>query len=325
MQAVKDINSINKEDLLGYMMFYHVPDIKISHDELRNVFKNNSIDEASLPPKIYEHDAFRRATGRVKGTINVTLPSGTNCNAKLNIDEVRNDSDLIVRILGRKVIDEVKEDVDYAPVCKFVFDKNTKSATSSVNFSFADEYDYKQLLQETVDLFNEWTVYHSKDTVRTIINKIVKGTQPVSIIKGAYFIPKSEYDIIKGLQGVIKDLAQFTPNEVPEIEVIPLLDTVEQRVMVEKKVNSELMSEVDTVMNELADMLLEGKEIHTRTIKRITNQFQDLQTKTGTYAKLLDIKMSAVSQQLLSAIDKFAKMKAAATIESEECTEENME
>jgi hypothetical protein len=146
--------------------------------------------------------------------------------------------------------------------------------------------------------------------VRNIVNKIVKSMQPVTIIKGAYFIPKGEYDIIKGLQGIVKDLAPYTQGETPAIEVIPLLDTVEQRVMVEERVNKEVMGEVDDLTIELSKMLTEGKEIHSRTIKRITSQFQELKAKTQTYETLLESKMNTVQQQLLTAIDKFAKLQA---------------
>lgn len=310
MQAVKNIDNLDPNTLLGYMIFYYIPDIKISHSEFEQIFDNNKMDKKCLPPKIYEHDAFRRATGKVKGTIAVDV-GGAYSDAKLNIDEVVNDQNKVVRILGRKVIDSANAEVNYEPAGKFYFDKGNKSASFSVNPTFAAEYDYNTLMEGTIDLFKEWTAYHSKDTVRNIVNKIVKSTQPVTIIKGAYFIPKGEYDIIKGLQGVIKDLAQFTTGDVPGIEVIPLIDTVEQRKMISTKANTELMGEIDDLVTELSDMLTDStKDIHKRTINRIACQFQDLRSKKETYSTLLETKMSVVEQQLVSAIDKFSHIQA---------------
>ena len=311
MQAVKNIDNLDQNSLLGYMVFYYIPDIKISHTDFEQIFDNNKMDKSCLPAKIYEHDAFRRATGKVKGTIAVALNNGNYADAKLNIDEVVNDQNQVVRILGRKVIDVTNEEVNYEPAGKFYFDKGNKSASFSVNPTFASEYDYQRFMEDTIDLFKEWTTYHSKDTVRTIVNKIVKSTQPVTIIKGAYFIPKGEYDIIKGLQGVIKDLAQFTSNETPGIEVIPLIDTVEQRNMISNKANTELMGEIDTLVGELSNMLTDStKDIHKRTINRIACQFQELRSKKETYSILLENKMSVVEMQLMTAIDKFSKIQA---------------
>ena len=310
MNAVKNIDGLDPNQLLGYLMFYHVPEIKISHTDLEVIFQKNGMDMSHLPKQILEHDAYRRATGEVKGTISINLPNGDCADAKLNVDEVRNDGNEIIRIVGRKIIDSSKAEVEYAPAGKFIFDKTTKQVSSFVNAGYDVEYGYEALLKDTINTYTEWTKFHTKTTVRTIINRIVKSTQPVSIIKGAYFIPKSEYDTLKGLQGVIGDLAQYTTNETPAIELIPLLDTVEQRSMIEQRANKEIINDVNTLMVELAEMLKEDKEIHSRTIKRITTEFQTLQDKTKTYKKLLEISMSTVQQQLLTAINKFTKVQA---------------
>lgn len=309
MQAVKDINSIDKNSLLGYMVFYHVPEIKISHKDLEQIFDNNKMEKASLPPKIYEHDAFRRATGKIRGTVSVNL-SGENKDAKLNVDEVRNDKNFIVRALGRKVADSEHDSIDYETVGHMFFNKDTKQMTYNSTVGMDSEYNYQEILEETLNLFTDWINYHTKDTVRNIVNKIVKSMQPVNIIKGAYFIPKKEFDTVKGLKGIIDDLGDYASEEVPAMEIIPLLDTIEQRTMVEDRVNKEVMNDVDNLVFELSEMLTEGKDIHKRTINRVTCQFQELRDKTNTYATLLQTKMGAIEQQLSTAIDKFAKLQA---------------
>lgn len=319
MNAVKNIDGLDPEQLLGYLMFYNVPDIKISHTDLELIFQKNSMDMSHLPKKILEHDAYRRATGQVKGTISITLPSGESSNAKLNIDEVRNDGNEIIRIIGRKLIDSNNKEVSYAPTGSLIFNKNTKQVTSAINSGYDSEYDYVTLLDDIIATYTEWTTFHTKDTVKTIINKIVKSTQPVSIIKGAYFIPKNEYDTLKGLQGIIADLTNFTiGNEVPAIEIIPLLDTVEQRNMVEQRVNKEIINDVNALVVELSELLSEDKEIHSRTIKRMTNDFQTLQDKTKTYTDLLRTSMTTVQQQLLTAIDKFTKAQVDKSLNEED-------
>jgi len=310
MNAVRNIDGLDPNQLIGYLMFYCIPEIKISHSELEDIFIKNSMDKSHLPKKIFEHDAFRRATGQINGKISISLTNGDNVDAKLNVDEVRNDAYEIVRVVGRKVIDSTKAEVEYTPVGRFVFHKKTKVVDTALNDGAFLEYDYDRLLNDTVGVYKEWTNFHTKDTVRNIINKIVKSTQPVSILKGAYFIPKDEYDTLKSLQGVIHDLAQYAPNETPGIELIPLLDTVEQRTMLEERVNKEIIGDVENLMVELADMLKSDKEIHTRTIKRITTDFQTLQDKTKTYTNLLQTSMKVVQDQLLSAIDRFAKVQA---------------
>jgi len=135
-------NNIDRNLLLGYMAFYYMPGIKLKQSDLEDIFNKNLMPVSYLPSQIFGHDAFRRVTGKIRGSIEVSV-NGAPYAAKLNIDEVRNDNDEIVRAIGRKVIDQSNDSVTYETIGSLVYNKNNESVTYYMNPGFESEFDYE--------------------------------------------------------------------------------------------------------------------------------------------------------------------------------------
>jgi hypothetical protein len=318
MTAVMNNAAIDRDQLLGYMAFYYMPGVKLKQVELEAIFAGNQMDDKYLPKKIYGNDAFRRVTGKIRGSVNVTQydPNTSSNNlveARLNIDEVRNDNDEIVRTLGRKIINSANDTVEYETVGKFVYDKHSESASYDVDTQYANEYDWEgQYFIPTCHEYTDAMIYHSRDTLRTIVNRIFQAQNPVTIIKGAYFIPLKYEDELMALNGVINDLAKYATDtgELPEMRIIPLLDTVEQRELIEKKASGELSKQLDDIMVELATTLTDQKELKNVTLLRLNTTFQSLRDKTNEYSALLNLKLANTEALFTRALELFTEVKA---------------
>ena len=249
MTAVLSNSDINRDTLLGYMAFYYLPGIRLKQTELEDIFSRHMMPLDYLPEKIYGHDAFRRVTSKIRGSIDINFGGGTR-QAKLTIDEVRNDDSAIVRVLGRKIADASNDTVDYVTVGAFKYDKATENVTCEPDYGYGYEADYEGLVMiPATHSYTDAMVYHNRDTVRTIVSRIFKAQNPVSIIKGAYFIPKSHEDELMALRDIVTDLSAFAENtaDLPDMRVIPLLDTAEQRELVEKRASFEFARELDAL------------------------------------------------------------------------------
>jgi len=322
MTGILNNKDIYRDTLLGHMAFYYMPGVKLEQTALEDLFAQNNLSANYLPAKIHGHDAFRRVTSSVvtNGHITITDRNNFQYNAKLNIDEVRSDQDYIVRTLGRKIIDPVNDNVEYATVGRIKYDRSIESVTVYPEHEYAREYDYENnILNPISSQFREAVQYHNKDTVRSIINRVFKNLQPVTIIKGAYFIPKTYETEILNLQGAIQGLEMYAtdPSEKPDMKLIPLLDTAEQRDMIHSKASEELIKDTDSLVKELTDALLANKETKDMTILRLNAELLALKEKASEYSALLDVKLSNAAQLFQHAIQLFCQVKDNSVLKSD--------
>ena len=311
MTAVMSNQNIDRNALLGYMVFYYMSDIRLKQVELEGIFNKNMMPAGYLPQKIFGHDAFRRVTGKIRGSVGINV-NGAQQTAKLNIDEVRNDNDEIVRAVGRKIIDTQTESVAYETVGMLIYDKASEDVTYSMISGFESEFDYEtNYMIPTLTAYTDAMVYHNSDTVRTIVNRVLQAQNPVTIIKGAYFIPKTHEGEMMALKGVITDLANYAnqAKDLPDMRIIPLLDTVEQRDLITRKASNEFARELDDITVELTEVLVSNKELKDITLLRLNNTFQALRDRTNEYSALLNIKLSNTEALFTRALELFTQAK----------------
>jgi hypothetical protein len=300
----KAIAKTNKELddslLLGHLFFYTLGDIKISESELEAIFVKNGLDKKYVK-KINKIDAFRRATSKAKQAVTINY-NGSQAKARLEMDEVRCDSDCVVRALGRKVIDEANEALSYKTVGKIVFHRDNSTVTTSVNNSYIHEMDYTDVLDETVLRYNDWSVYHTKDTVRNMSNHVLESMYPVSLMPSGLckFIPKASKDTLYALQGVIRDLSAYGNDCL--FEVVPVIDTEEQRELIDKSATKEIKEELYQFTQDLKQVITAKQTISTKSAVAYIEKFKALNAKAKEYESLLGTYMGLLTQQIQEAI-----------------------
>ena len=299
MYVGKTNDEIDESLILGHIVFNSIDDLKIHKNDLADLFDKYGISRSYLPHEIKTHDAFRRSTAQAHRTLEVQF-NNTPYKAKLLVREVKCDDKKIVRHLVRELLDAKNETTDYATIGKFIFDRNTESLTVSYDGAYLTEYNYKSILKEIYDLYNEWTQYHTRDTVRNIVTRIIKSMNPVSIMQGgrAQFIPKYNYSTLSALKQVIHEL----PGD-SVIEIIPMIDSIDQRNLISKNLEKEIMSDSKKLMEDFSEVL-KSKYIRKDTVKRYAQNFVELQNKATQYESLLDQNMSLIKTQLSQILSK---------------------
>lgn len=297
--AVKTNKDLDPSLLLGHLLFLAMDEVKIHKDDLGQLFKKHQLSSGFLPDEIKPHDAYRRATGKAQKPVDVTI-NGKTERARLLVRETKKDDNVVVRNLVRELIDEKNADTNYVTVGRMTFDRKSEQLNISWDSNYLGEFDYKNLLEEIQTLYIEWTEYHTKETVRNILNRVIKSMNPISIMNGgrAQFIPKVNQDILYA----VKDLVEELPGA-SLAEVIPMIDSADQRSLITKNLEKEVLFAVDKLLEEFSEVL-QGGTVRKSTAKRYAAQVVELQSKTQEYENLLQSKMTVLNQQLATALSR---------------------
>lgn len=296
--------SIPQDMLLGNLVFMNLSDMKIPVSDMKSIFHGAGLSESYIRD-ISAADAYRRATSSIKGK---KLTTSTGAKVKLEVDEVRCDEKGIKRIVGVKAIDDVNEEVEYKSIAEVVFNKDTGYVTAfTLNQANLDQQDIDVVRNDIIDKYKDWSVYHNKDTVKNIINRIVASIHPVNLMPTGLckFIPKSNTDTLYNLKEALEQMSAYRidPNSHPNIcEIIPVIDTDDQRALIDANFNAEITDELFKFTQELKDVLQKKSTLSTRSAQSYVDKFKLLQAKTKEYETLLGIYTDAIYAQITDAL-----------------------
>lgn len=293
--------------LLGNLLFTNLIDMRIPVADLISIFQSNNIPD-SYVRTISEADAFRRASSSIKNRI-LLLNAATE-KVRIEVDEVKSDSEGIKRIIGVKKVDEVAEDISYQPVGEIIFNRANNLCTATPLFAPGD-VDYqtiRDLCDEVENKYQDWSVYHNKDTVRNIINRIISDTHPVNLMPTGLckFIPQTSTDLLYNLKQALIEMQSYasTPTMSRNImEIIPVIDTEEQRNLIEKNFTAEITDELFSFTQELKDVLQKKQVLSTRTANAYIEKFNILKAKAKEYESLLGIYVDSIYTQIKDSLD----------------------
>lgn len=303
----KTNQEIPQDMLLGNLLFTNLIDMRIPVVDLISIFQSNNIPD-SYVRTISEADAFRRASSSIKNRI-LLLNAATE-KVRVEVDEVKSDYEGIKRIIGVKKVDEVAEDISYQPVGEIIFNRTNNLCTATPLFVPGD-VDYqtiRDLCDEVENKYQDWSVYHNKDTVRNIINRIISDTHPVNLMPTGLckFIPQTSTDLLYNLKQALTEMQSYasTPTMSRNImEIIPVIDTEEQRNLIEKNFTAEITDELFSFTQELKDVLQKKQVLSTRTANAYIEKFNILKAKAKEYESLLGIYVDSIYTQIKDSLD----------------------
>lgn len=293
--------------LLGNLLFTNLIDMRIPVADLISIFQSNNIPD-SYVRTISEADAFRRASSSIKNRI-LLLNAATE-KVRVEVDEVKSDYEGIKRIIGVKKVDEVAEDISYQPVGEIIFNRTNNLCTATPLFAPGD-VDYqaiRDLCDEVENKYQDWSVYHNKDTVRNIINRIISDTHPVNLMPTGLckFIPQTSTDLLYNLKQALIEMQSYASTSTMNrniMEIIPVIDTEEQRNLIEKNFTAEITDELFSFTQELKDVLQKKQVLSTRTANAYIEKFNILKAKAKEYESLLGIYVDSIYTQIKDSLD----------------------
>ena len=303
----KTNQEIPQDMLLGNLLFINLIAMKIPVRDLISIFQSNNIQD-SYGRTISEADAFRRASSSIKNRI--LLLNASTEKVRIEVDEVKSDYEGIKRIIGVKKVDEVAEDISYQPVGEIIFNRinNLCIATPLLVSGDVDYQTIRDLCDEVENKYQDWSVYHNKDTVRNIINRIISDTHPVNLMPTGLckFIPQTSTDLLYNLKQALIEMQSYasTPTINRNImEIIPIIDTEEQRNLIEKNFTAEITDELFNFTQELKDVLQKKQILSTRTANAYIEKFNILKAKAKEYESLLGIYVDSIYTQIKDSLD----------------------
>lgn len=298
-QTNKDIS---EDMLLGYLFFYNLGTIKVSENDMKHIFRTVGLDSKYLR-KISPVDAYRRATSKVKAKIEI-MYNGEHRKAYMDTDEVRCNDDEIVRLVGRKVVDSKNKDMIYEKVGEMIYDRRTQDMTINT-IKDNSEFNYNEALLSAKYRFNEWAQFHNRDTVRNIVVSMLKDMHPVNLLDTGLckFIQKKAKDNLYKMQDFIRELNAFCVEGQNVFEVIPIVDTIEQRRLVFNSTQKEVKEEMQTLQSELKEVLSKKAALPSRTVTSYLTHYKDLKAKVTDYEELLGTYMTSIQEQIAEAIN----------------------
>jgi hypothetical protein len=299
LTAVRQNDQLNPDNLLGYLEFHSVADFKIRKDDLATLWSKHNLPHEFLPGEIRPCDAFRRASTTAQGEVKVAW-SGEQYNARLLVREVKSDACEIVRLLVREIVDSKNEVLDYATAGKITFLRNQGTVKTECAWGMLSEYGYDGVLRKMADTFDEFSNFHNRDTVRNLITRVVRSTNPVSIVShsSGKFVPKKNKAMLDNVKGLLLDLRKFSSDQDCGMEIIPIIDTKDQRELVARRASIELSSELDEVVADFADHLKKNEGLEMDAAQRLIGKAVDIQERALEYEKLVSVRLGVLRQQL---------------------------
>ena len=303
----KSNQEIPQDMLLGNLLFTNLIDMKIAATDLAAIFQKNNIPE-SYVKDISQADAFRRASSSIKNRI--LLLSAASEKVRVEVDEVKSDYNGIKRIIGIKKVDDVNEDISYQPVGEIVFNRSNGLCVATPLLAVGD-VDYqaiRDICDEVENKYQDWSVYHNKDTVRNIINRIISDTHPVNLMPTGLckFVPQGSAVLLYHLKEALSDLSRYKDKSSSGdniMEIIPVIDTDEQRNLVEKNFTAEITNELFAFTQELKDVLTKKQSLSTRTASSYIDKFNTLKSKAQEYESLLGVYVQSIHTQITDALE----------------------
>lgn len=304
----KTNQEIPQDMLLGNLLFTNLIDMKIPASDLTGIFKSNNIPEHYVKD-ISQADAFRRASSSIKNRVMyITAVNGSgNDKVHVEIDEIKSDIDSIKRIIGVKRVNEVSEDITYEPMGEIIFNRagGTCTATPYLVPGDTDYQQFRDLCDEVENKYADWSVYHNKDTVRNIINRIISDTHPVNLMPTGLckFIPQPSTDLLYHLKDALGEMSSYGTGGRNIMEVIPVIDTEEQRQLVEKNFTAEITDELFGFTQELKEVLTKRQTLSVRSATAYIDKFNLLKQKAKEYESLLGIYVTSIHQQITESLE----------------------
>lgn len=293
MLAIKN-GSVSKDDLLGVMALYAVPDRPIPAHSLALAWAAEALPTDMVPDGRRPEHTFMRACDNVK-TGARGVPQ-TNRIVEITADCVNHDSTECVYQITRLVRDKVNQVINHKRAMTIRFDKLALAGDDPINVVAAD-FDMKEVETKIRDYYtaNEDTIPGQKvrNAVRAAILS-VGGTNLRGKSGGCYFVPIDGLDTIESMQRVLDKLY----GEDASLDCIPWLNTEATRKIVHKHHVAAVRTDCEEMIARISERLSKESKPRTDMVTNMLTERRELGQRMREYRELLGGDVAAASAAL---------------------------
>ncbi|GGK22471.1 hypothetical protein GCM10010965_14240 [Caldalkalibacillus thermarum] len=218
------------EGIIGHLTWWSIREHHVTRDVLSQKLNEAGLDEGWLPNEIRPADAFRRATKEVECRKKETSQPGVYKNYLIR--EVYSDKKMVQRNIVVETVDQKGKRLDYeGQAALLVLDKEADQLKVGVVLPEVEE-----LAQEASRLYDIYKSHYPAQAVRVMVADILKSMSPTPVrpTGGVYFVPQSHQNELAKLCAFVNSLDKG------EAFKIPLIDTMDNRQMVNRKLQDHL-------------------------------------------------------------------------------------
>lgn len=276
--------------LLGYLTWYSVSDVKVSHGDVVRALVAAGIDtNLPLPPK--DADVFRRVCTKAEKKRVPTAEDGVFENYLVR--DMNADTDKVYRRVVVEKVDAKGHKLGYEQLYDITFDKASAKITERklgpANVVAEDVVRaVKQNFATDRGTLNSYAV---REWIRHFILSL-SATQ-VRPGGGVYFVSEDKYDKVQALEKFCQAMGTGV-----DFHYLPLVDDKKQREMLHRAFESEAADEIDGMLGEIADIRAAGRKITQSRYEDFLRKYHILTDRATEYGELLEEKLSTTHSRL---------------------------
>lgn len=296
---------------LGRLAWYSVPEtVRITHEDLSKrmteAFKGLSVHLGPLN-KVRPVDVFKRGctdaqrkkylptAAEIKALTSLWV-TGVNNIAHVNylVRNAGTDANHVWRVLIRESVDTQGHEIGYDEVAKIQYNRTTndiQTVKSDVIDSIPVEDD---ILHGIVKYFLEETTIFTPYSIREYVRRGLEGYLRAIRVRpsgGIYFVQEQFSQPLAALESVINGIGG-------SVHTLPLLDDSKQREMLRAAFEDESTSDITAMMDEIRDILKNGKTITSDRFADFKVRYDHQKTKLLEYSAILDEAMDTTASYL---------------------------
>lgn len=241
---LKDVVAVpsSQGNAIGFLTWNSLSNMLITPDELKQKLVDSGLGAGWMPKDIRLPDAFRRATSE---KFKREVSPGVYENYMFR--EVASTRSFAQRNLVCETKDTKGRRLNYVPDAgALVLDRKTEKVETSFVSSMA-----QQLVNNAALQFDIYRNNYGSTTLRTLITSVLKSMSPTPVRPsgGVYFIPAQ-------FEGNLDALVQFVVSlEKGEAEKVPVMNTMDMKNMVTRKLLDHLRGTLAACENGVANQL----------------------------------------------------------------------
>jgi len=236
---------------LGRLCWYTIHEqLGLAREQLEELFEQSGVDKKFLPHPVKEVDVFRRATSRVERN---GIPLDKDRSMNLLVREVNSTKDGVARQIVIEIVDAKNVRLDYKPAVTLLFVRKTGRINTQVHVA---DPAAEGAARQAEELYEALLGKYEGDHVRRMVNNILSSMRPTAVRPsgGVYFVPEKYREELFALERLVRLLGC-------EFFTIPVVDSVDTREMVKKKLEDQVLAAIASLADALRQENLTQKQV----------------------------------------------------------------
>jgi PAS domain-containing protein len=279
---------ITRDNLLGILMWYSVPEQHTDHARLRAAWLAERLPPEAIPDQPKPVSVFQRACRSVE------TRRGEQ-DYEIKVDQVINNADRCVYQVTRMDRDRDNELIEHRREATIAFDRRHDALTWT---SVSNEPEMAETLRLVEERYHATLNAVPASEVRAMVRDVLAGVGALNVrgkSGGVYFVPIDEVGTIESLH---RGLGDLFPDAGSAIHMVAIPDNRAMKDMVRESHDAQVQGDLVTLMGEIREKVREGNGVHPAMVKRWIRARKEMASTVDRYRKVLDEESDLVTTKL---------------------------